>query len=87
MVFQPLGMARRRKRKPVPAFRACMTPGCGTQIASWKWLCDSCFGRLPFDRKKEICAARAERAPQRVFGLSRDAAEWLAAQRAKLAGE
>lgn len=62
-----------------------MTEGCGTPIASWKWLCDGCFGALPFDRKKEICIAREQREPQRVFGLSRDAAQWLAAQRERLA--
>jgi hypothetical protein len=53
--------------------------------APWKWLCDPCFAQLPFDRKKGICEARQEREPQRVFGLSRDAAEWLAARRSKLA--
>lgn len=84
-MFAPLN-GRRPKRK-AKTDRICMTQGCGAKIASWKWLCDSCFARLPFDRKKEICGARAERAPHRVFGLSRDAAEWLAAQRAKLAGE
>jgi hypothetical protein len=84
-IFRPL-MGRRAKRKVQPD-KVCMTAGCGTKIVSWKWLCDSCFGRLPYARKKEICEARGERAPHRVFGLSRDAAEWLAAQRAKLVGE
>lgn len=84
-MFAPLGIRRRRKRAAKPD-RVCMTPGCGAKIAAWKWLCDGCFGQLPFTRKKEICDARAAGQPQRVFGLSRDAAEWLAAQRIKLAG-
>lgn len=86
-LFAPLGSGRRRKRRTSTPDRVCMTHGCGAKIASWKWLCDGCFGLLPFDRKKEICAARQAREPHRVFGLSRDAAEWLAARREKLAGE
>lgn len=82
MTFAPLGRAR-RKRKPQPD-HVCMTPGCGAKIARWKWLCDSCFAQLPFDRKKEICGARAQREPHRVFGLSRGAGEWLAARRIKM---
>jgi hypothetical protein len=83
-MFAPL-RGRRPKRARAPD-RVCMTAGCGATIAPWKWLCDGCFGQLPFARKKEICAARAAGEPQRVFGLSRDAGEWLAAQRIKLAG-
>jgi predicted amidophosphoribosyltransferase len=85
MTFAPL-RGRRPKRKPAPD-RVCMTPGCGTKIASWQWLCDACFKQLPFDRKKEICGARAAKEGHRVFGLSRDAGEWLAAQREKRVGE
>lgn len=85
MTFAPL-RGRRPKRKPKPD-RVCMTEGCGAMIVSWKWLCDSCFARLPYDRKHEICEARKARESQRVFGLSRDAAAWLADQRTKLAGE
>lgn len=84
-MFAPL-RGRRPKRKPKPG-RHCLTPGCGAPIASWKWLCDSCFAQLPFNRKKEICTARERREPHRVFGLSRDAGEWLAAQRVKRVGE
>lgn len=84
-MFAPL-RGRRPKRKAPPE-RHCMTGGCGVPIASWQWLCGGCFGQLPFQRKKEICEARAARAPQRVFGLSRDAAAWLADQRAKRVGE
>jgi hypothetical protein len=84
-MFAPL-RGRRPKRKPPPE-RACMTPGCGVAIASWKWLCDGCFGQLPYDRKREICAARQARESSRVFGLSRAAAEWLASQRIKAVGE
>lgn len=84
-MFAPL-RGRRPKRKVRPD-KVCMTPGCGVKIVQWKWLCDGCFGQLPFLRKKEICDARAGKVPQRVFGLSRDAAEWLAARRDKLAGE
>jgi hypothetical protein len=84
MVFAPLrGRPKRRSRKPD---RECLTQGCGAKIASWKWLCDGCFGQLPALRKKEICEARAAHQPSRVFGLSREAAEWLAAQRLKRVG-
>jgi hypothetical protein len=85
MVFAPLGTGRRRKRKAPD--RTCLTAGCGAPIASWKWLCDGCFGQLPGLRKKEICDAREQRAPHRVFGLSKDAGEWLAARRARRLGE
>lgn len=78
-------MGRRPKRRERAETRTCMTPGCGATIASWKWLCDACFGRLPYGRKHEICEARRQRAAHRIFGLSRDAAEWLAEQRNKLA--
>jgi predicted amidophosphoribosyltransferase len=87
MVFQPLGRARRARKRARAPDRVCMTAGCGAKIASWKWLCDACFGQLPFDRKREICTAREAREPHRVFGLSRDAAEWLADQRIKFVGE
>lgn len=71
---------KRRERQP----KHCMTPGCGMVLAHrWKWLCDRCFGALPYPRKKEICEARSARLPERVFGLSRDAAQWLADQRTK----
>lgn len=83
-MFAPLGQARRRKRKSAPD-RVCMTHGCGAKIASWKWLCDSCFGQLPAGRKHEICDARAGRESHRVFGLSKAAAEWLVEQRNKAA--
>lgn len=69
---------RRRKRKAKPPKR-CLA--CGTTMASWKWLCDPCFGALPFSRKKEICEARAARLPERTFGLSRDAAQFLVEKR------
>jgi hypothetical protein len=87
MVFAPLGLARRPRRRQAKPDRVCMTPGCGAKIASWKWLCDGCFGQLPAGRKKEICDARAGREPHRVFGLSKAAGEWLAAKRIKQAGE
>lgn len=77
-------LGRRPKRKPAPE-RTCMTAGCGAKIASWKWLCDSCFGALPYLRKKEICEARQAHQPNRVFGLSRDAAQFLVEQREKRA--
>lgn len=76
-------IGRRPKRKPLPD-KPCMTAGCGAKIARWKWLCDGCFGALPYPRKKEICEARAAQQPERVFGLSRDAAQFLVEQRSKL---
>lgn len=75
---------RRPKRKARPD-RICMTPGCGTKIKIWQWLCDACFGELPGGRKKEICEARRDRAMNRVFGLSRDAGAFLAERRAAAA--
>jgi len=76
-----MGPKRKRKRRPPPE-RACLACGAST-FSTWKWLCDRCFGDLPFARKKAIIDARAERAPHRVFGISRDSAEWLAEQRLK----
>ena len=78
--MRPL-LGRRPKRKE-RAPRPCLACGASTQT-TWKWLCDGCFRALPALRKKEICDARAVEAPHRVFGLSRDAAEWLQAQREK----
>jgi hypothetical protein len=76
---------RRPKRRERPDKR-CMTPGCGTVLAHrWKWLCDPCFRSLPFARRKAIAEACQAREPQRVFGLCRDAGEFLADQRAKVA--
>jgi predicted amidophosphoribosyltransferase len=85
-MFAPLGRARRRKSK-AKADKVCMTAGCGEKIDAWKWLCDRCFRQLPALRRMEICGAREQRAPHRVFGLSKDAAEWLADRRNRLAGE
>ena len=73
---------RRRKRKAKPATRTCITPGCGNVTASWKLLCDGCFHEIPTTDKRLICEARSQRAPHRVFGLSRDAAERLVEKRA-----
>ena len=69
---------RRPKRREHPP-KPCMTAGCGTIIPRWKWLCDDCFARLPFHRRKAIAEACAARESARQFGLCRDAAEWLAA--------
>jgi hypothetical protein len=77
----------RRKRKAKPLTRTCLTPGCGAVTASWKFLCDGCFHEIPTTSKRAICDARAGHAPHRIFGLSRDAAEWLVAHRAKLADQ
>lgn len=83
MVFAPLGLRPRRKRKERPP-KTCMTPGCGMLLAQrWKWLCDGCFRQLPFPRRKAIAEACQARESQRVFGLCRDAAEWVASQREK----
>jgi hypothetical protein len=82
VTFAPL-RGRRPKRRGKPD-KQCMA-GCGTMIPGWQWLCDACFGALPYLRKKEICDARAAHETQRIFGLSRDAAQWLAAQRAEAA--
>lgn len=71
---------RRPKRKPQPD-KKCLTSGCGAIITRWKWLCDACFGELPYPNKKEICDARAANLPARVFGLSRTAAAWVATKR------
>jgi hypothetical protein len=77
---------RRPKRREPPA-KLCMTPGCGRVLSHrWKWLCDICFAALPYLRKKEICEARAARQSERVFGLSRDAGQFLAERREKAAG-
>jgi hypothetical protein len=72
--------ARRRKRRSERAPRACLACKASTGTV-WQWLCDGCFGRLPYSRKHEICDARAGRAPHRIFGLSKDAADWLQQQR------
>lgn len=79
-------MGRRPKRREKPLTRTCMTPGCGTLMPSWKWLCDGCYRALPFARRKEIAEARQAREPSRVFGLCRSAAEWLVEQREKRVG-
>lgn len=73
---------RRPKRKPRPP-KHCMTAGCGTVIPSWRWLCGGCFRQLPFARRKAIAEACEQRAPQRIYGLARDAADWLQQQREK----
>jgi hypothetical protein len=62
-----------------------MTTGCETQIPRWQWLCNRCFRELPFARRRAIAEACQERAPQRIFGLCRDAANWLLEQRTKAA--
>jgi hypothetical protein len=78
-------MGRRPKRR-VQADKVCMTPGCGKVLAQrWKWLCDGCFRALPFPRRKAIAEACQAREPQRVFGLARDAGQFLAEQRIKMA--
>lgn len=77
-MFQPLGRAR-RKRKEAPV-RLCMACGQSTGTC-WKWLCNLCFGALPFARRKMIAEAGQAREPARVFGLCRDAAGWLQEQR------
>lgn len=73
---------RRRKRKERP-LKQCMTAGCGTAIPRWRWLCEACFRQLPFPRRKAIAEACQAREPQRIFGLCRDGAEFLAEQREK----
>ena len=73
---------RRPKRRERPP-KLCMTRGCGTVIPNWQRLCKGCFKQLPFPRRKEIAEACQERAPSRVFGLCRSAAEWLVEQRLK----
>ncbi|HWT12278.1 MAG TPA: hypothetical protein VN231_05965 [Allosphingosinicella sp.] len=65
---------RRAQREP----RACLTAGCGAAIPHWKLLCDGCFGRLPWPRRRAIVDARQARAPHLVFQHSRSAASWLA---------
>lgn len=71
-----LGGRRKRKAK---ADRHCMA--CNTVTDSWKWLCDGCFGLLPYASKHAICEARKDRAPHLVYGLSRGAADNLIANR------
>jgi hypothetical protein len=84
-MFEPLGRGRRKRKEPPP--KLCMTPGCGKVLSHrWKWLCDTCFGALPYLRKKEICEARAARQHERIFGLSRDAGQFLAERREKVVG-
>lgn len=74
---------RRPKRRARPD-KLCMTQGCGRVLAhQWKWLCDGCWGQLPFARRKAIAEACQAREHQRIFGLARDAAQWLAEQREK----
>lgn len=74
-------MGRRPKRRAKAPTRTCMA--CPATIASWKWLCDACFKALPRARKSEICRAREDRNPPKIFGLSRSAADWLTEQRIK----
>jgi hypothetical protein len=74
-------MGRRAKRKP--AIKICMTHGCEAEIPRWQWLCRRCFHALPFARRRAIAEACQARAPQRIFGLCRDAAKWLLEQRIK----
>ena len=78
-------LGRRPKRREAAPDRMCLTPGCGTMMPSWKWLCDACFGSLPYPRKREICEARQAKEPSRIYGLSRSAADWIVAQREKRA--
>lgn len=75
-------MARRRKRPE----RTCIT-GCGTTIDPWKRLCDRCFKDLPYDRRREIAAARQRQGVHAMIDLYRDAAAWLVERRLKLAEE
>jgi hypothetical protein len=85
MVFTPLGSRPRRRRKERP-HRICM--GCSRSTGTlWKWLCDGCFKQLPFPRRKAIAEASQAREPTRVFGLCRDAAEWLSERRQNLLTE
>jgi hypothetical protein len=77
----PLGRNRPRRRKRPP--RRCLTPGCGVLIESWPWLCGICFSTLPLPRKREICAARQAGNPAAIYGLSRDAGQWVADRRAE----
>lgn len=75
---------RRPKRRARPD-KHCMTAGCGALIPGWKWLCDPCFRGLPFARRKAIAEACQAREPARVFGLCRDAAQFIVEQRIKVA--
>lgn len=61
-------------------------------IARWKRLCDGCFRRLPFDRRRAIAEAGEARAAHLVSQLSIEAAQWLrehspAAEAARRTGE
>lgn len=68
-------MARRRFKPP--ATRTCLTAGCGATIAGWKRLCDPCFRRLPFERRKAIAEAGQARAPHIVARLAIEGAKLL----------
>jgi hypothetical protein len=82
-----------RRRRPLPPEpRHCMTSGCGAAIPHWKKLCDGCWGRLPWPRRKAIIEAREAKAPHLVHSLSEAAAIWLkdnspAAAAARVTGE
>lgn len=77
-------IGRRPKRKAAPP-RDCMA--CKTKIASWQWLCDLCFGSLPYPSKHAICEARTAKEPHRVYGLSFEAAKNLIARREQQAAQ
>lgn len=76
-------LGRRRKRRAQPLTRQCMA--CPAKIDRWKWLCDACFRAIPGNLRSAICTARQERAPQRVYGHSFEAAKWLIEKRAEAA--
>jgi hypothetical protein len=78
VVRLPRPLTGRRPKRKAKA-RHCLS--CKVAIESWKWLCDPCFGILPYATKHSICEARAERAPHRVYGLSFEAAKNLIAKR------
>jgi len=64
---------RRRSRDREP--RACLTAGCGTMLPHWKLLCDACFKRLPWPRRRALLDAPVHLR----FERGREAATWLAA--------
>jgi hypothetical protein len=65
---------RRRPRPP----NLCIAKGCGREIPRWQRLCDPCFRRLPFDRRRAIAEAGQAKAPHIVARLTAEAAAWLA---------
>jgi predicted amidophosphoribosyltransferase len=51
--------------------------GCRGDVESWQALCGTCWGRLPFDLRNRISAARRDRAPHLVSAAVTAAAAWL----------